>query len=296
MGPVAVAGRVVSALILGVGGFLAVRAITTPDLVASADSGSVAWIDTPLNGTEMMPATVQVTGHGTDPSGVIGLTLLVDGATIQTIQTSGGALETGHFTWPATAGHHQLVVRLSSVSGSETASAPIYVTILDRMPETEPDPTTSTIGTTSTIPESTTTTLEPATTTTVAPTTTTPPATTTTTTPGPTTTTAPATTTTTCPIAAPTLVDPPNGYITSPFFPAPPLTWSYAGCPITQFVVEVARDTAFTVDLQTQTFGPTVFQWNVVNGLAQGPWYWRVRASNGAQVGPWSTTWIFTKG
>lgn len=294
MGPVAV--RVVSALVLGLGSFLVVQAITSPS--PSATSGSVAWIDHPLDGTEMMPAVVQVTGHGTDPSGVASLALMVDGATVQTVETFGSAIETGHFNWQATPGQHQLVVRLMSVSGNEVSSAPVSITILGRMPETEPDPTTTTPPeTTTTLPSETTSTsgADTTTTTTTGITTTTTLATTTT---GPTTTTTtttPTTTTTTCPLSAPTLVAPANGSIFEPGS----LQWSYTGCTATAFVAELAEDPRFGVGFHTITVQQgTPLRWNVQPlDLPLGTTiYWRVRAVNGPLTGPWSTVWTFSRG
>ncbi len=292
MGPIAIAIRVVSALLLGVGGFLLVRAITNPEPVALADSGSAAWIDAPLDGTELTPAAVHVTGHGTDPSGVVRLTLLIDGTPSQSLDTSGAAIETGHFAWQATPGTHQLVLLSLGASGTEASSAPIVITVLDRMPEIEDPTTTQPEVTTTTSLDGTTTTVPPTTTPTTTPPTTTPPST------SPPTTSPPSTSppTTTCPLSAPTLVSPPDGFVTSPFVPAPPLTWSYNGCPVNQFVIELARNNTFTEGLQTQTFPSSTFEWNVVNGLAQGQWYWRVRGFNRPMTGPWSSTWGFIKG
>jgi hypothetical protein len=303
MGPVAIAVRVASALVLGVGGFLLVRMIASPGPIAVADSGPAAWIDAPLDGSELLPAAVQVTGHGADPSGVVRLTLLVNGTPSQSLDTSGGAIETGHFTWQATPGAHRLVLLSLGATGTEVSSATVLINILGRVPDIE-DPTTTTqpAGTTTTsLDESTTTTAPPTTTTpsTTPPTTpptTSPPTTTPPTTTPPTTTPTTVPPTTTCPISAPQLINPPDGYVTSPFFPAPPLNWSYTGCTVNQFVVELARNSSFTDGLQAQSFPSTTFEWNVINGLAQGQWYWRVRGVSGPIAGPWSQTWGFIKG
>jgi hypothetical protein len=90
--------------------------------------------------------------------------------------------------------------------------------------------------------------------------------------------------------AAPALVSPANH--ASNQSTALLLSWS-AAAGATRYTVQVATDSLFASLLLNDT--SVVAASRAVSGLPSGTsCFWRVRASNGAGTGPWSTVWSFT--
>jgi len=93
------------------------------------------------------------------------------------------------------------------------------------------------------------------------------------------------------PTTAPILVSLPNNSYTNNS--APNLSWNPVNNPSVVYEVQVDTTNTFAAPLSfTQTTGGTTVA--VTPALANGRYFWRVRATNAAGTGPWSTIWNFT--
>jgi hypothetical protein len=127
--PAALVAKVVVPVVLIAGGGVA--------FVASVRStkpvGDVrAWIDSPLDGATVRVGQVEIIAHGSGPSDVERIELVVDGATAgdfgPLVQTD--RLATGSNQWAATVGTHALVTRVR-VGSTIVESAPIGIVVTD---------------------------------------------------------------------------------------------------------------------------------------------------------------------
>lgn len=143
---------------------------------APADAAQV-WIDGPVGEAAYAPGTIAVSAHGTAPSTISALELLVDGDVVDTDRTLERTelLVFATFEWKATdEGEHELVVR--QVGGAGSRSDARFLTIAEGgAPAPKPEATTTTSTTvpgettTSSTSSTTTSTTQPGETTTTAP-------------------------------------------------------------------------------------------------------------------------------
>lgn len=118
--------------------------VANPPADHMGTGGPAAWIDDPLDGTEL-PANVEEVGvvaHATDPDGIVELVLSVDGQAVNTVETSGEELVDAELAWrPPGAGTYQLVVVGRDPSGAATRPGRASVQIgsgADRPTTTQP--------------------------------------------------------------------------------------------------------------------------------------------------------------
>jgi len=252
-----------------------------------------AWIDEPLdNSIVPVGAPVEILAHATDDDGVDLLRLLVDGDEEEVATAGGGSLVTVELTWePPGAGTYLLAVVGIDEHGKPGEPGEATVTVGDPAPAADETTTTTAPGppdgdelaepgSSATLPGA------GATTTPADPTTTTRPA-------SPTTTT--STTVPSCARPAPGLTSPGNGRTgTSGTLT---LAWSYGGCPVRTFRIEVSLDPTFPPTRTTVgSVGGTERSWQVQPALlCARTYHWRIRWIDQTQ-GPWSPTWSFTTG
>lgn len=258
---------------------------------ATTTNPARAWIDDPLDGALVVPGSLTVVAHATDPAGVTGIGLTVDDKPGTASPFDGTTtLATARLGLELVEGDHVLVVHGSGPGGT-SASNLVHLRVRtepkadasDTLPNTS-EPGGSTSTTTSPLAGQTSTTSVPtsnsSTTTATTSTTNTIPST---------------TSTTTCSTAKPTSLTP-NG--TTAYLISVQLSWQFpAACPHDQFIVQVSRDATF-VRLDGQAIVPgSQFTWTATLSCPTTAWYWRVAtATSGISVvpGPWSTTATIT--
>jgi hypothetical protein len=276
-------------------------AIATAVMVDAADPvvppiGAQAWIDAPLDGTHYETGPVEVVAHATDVDGIASVSLAVDGDKVATKTLSGfDDLVTVELSWTAASdGEHELTVTGKDSNGNtgQPGTATISVGEADETGGGDEvaaggGTTTTVAGATTTLDADPTTTVEGGSTATSLgqPSTTAPGSTTTTRAPG-------TTTTVPCP-GTPVPASPANGATVSL---APTLRWSYTGCVVPGFFVQVSRSPGFEridqdglVDWPDRELALSLFCPDDGD-----TYYWRVRATGSRTGGPWSAARSFT--
>jgi hypothetical protein len=284
--------KALAALLVG-GASAGATWIATEPIMGAAAPEPHAWIDEPLDQAVLPPdEDVTITAHATDADGVDLVELRVDGDLEETVTADGGSLVMVEIAWtPPSEGTFLLEVRGRPKGGPLGApgSATVFVGEVEDAATTTTtvaDGSTTTTGSTTSSSLGDTTTSATSSTVPGQPTTTRPTGTTQTTRP-------PTTTTTTCGSVAPTLVNPPDG---SSLRSSPTLTWSYSGCPVGGFRVEV-RVAPEGVPTMTQNLPPSARSWGPPDGFTCNgrPYYWRVGAIDGRTF-RWSPQWSFSCG
>lgn len=288
-------GKVGAVLVVAGGSAGVTWAVTDggSDLVTTA--GPAAWIDDPLDGS-VLPADVGeviVVAHATDPDGIVEVVLTVDGAEVDSADTGGDDLETADdLRWtPRGPGTYELRVIGRDPSGATTPPgiAKLQVGTDEEQPATTTTTTTGPADSTSSTEaalESTTSSTAVGGSTTTRPVTGT---TTPTTAPATTTSTTRPTTPTTCVVGRPVNVTPTFGGTKTPT-----LEWTYDGCAVDLFSVEVSRDQQF---LRTEASGNvpgTDRAWTTPPLTCDFTYWFRVSALLGRTWGTPSSPTSFT--
>ncbi len=244
-------------------------------LAQSVQTGD-AWIDSPLPGSVLPLGPVAVIAHTADSTGIVTGRLDVNGVTVATVEPSNlwGTLADLRFEWvPTDPGFYELAVYGQARNGTWTPPGLTRVEIVGSGPAsttttstTRPPTTTTTRPTTTTLP----------TTTTVPPTTTLPPTTTTTTTIA-------TTTTTRCVIGIPSPTGPSEVQRSKTVL----LSWTYSGCAVEEFEIQLSREPGFARIEQTGAAGGELRSLPVTLPDC-GTWYWRIRTYDLGVAGPWS--------
>lgn len=282
-------GKVGAVLVVAGGSAGVTWAVTDDgsDLITTA--GPAAWVDDPLDGS-VLPSDVGeviVVAHATDPDGIVEIVLTVDGAEVDSADTGGDDLEkTEELRWtPGEPGTYELRAFGRDPGGATTPPGIAVVQV--GTDEEQPATTTTTTG-----PADSTSSSEVAaesTTTTASGSTTTRPVTGTTTA-----TTAPATTTTTRPTTTCVLGTPVNVSPTFGGTKTPTLEWTYDGCAVDQFSVEVSRDQQFLRTEASANVPGTDRAWTTPPLSCDTTYWFRVRALLGRTWGTWSSPTSFT--
>jgi hypothetical protein len=98
---------------------------------SAAQAGPQAWIDTPLDGSAVPLAPLEVISHAADLAGIDAVELSVDGVVVDTAAVDETAtLVTVHQTWtPPGAGNYTLQVRAQNTVGTWGEDAQAVVTV-----------------------------------------------------------------------------------------------------------------------------------------------------------------------
>ncbi len=290
-------GSVLAVAAVSVGATIVISGPTTKAIAF----GPRAWFDAPLDGTYLAEGPVRIVAHAADPDGIVEVQLSVGGKVTQTIDAGGEQLVEVTMDW-APPGKGTFDLTVLGLDNHQHKTLPDTVTVHIGEDPTQQDLEDASSPTTTSVPGDTTTSTEAnlqTTLTSAAATTTTTSERVTTTTPG-STTTVPATTPTTTPTTTsttvvcpgqPAHVSPANGANVNS---NPTLTWSYSGCAVREFVVQVAPDPRFgRLVRETRVAWPSRSTAAPVTCSADaGTWYWRVRTA--ALDGPWSSPTSFT--